>query len=131
MKSRKSFLATLLILVLLLQSGCAGVLVAGGVALGAGTVAFINGELKSVEEVTLDRAYHASEQAMEDLDFVVIENEKVDNTAKITALGSDKKHIYIKLVKKSSKLTEIRIRIATFGNQALSRLILEKIKDNF
>lgn len=47
-----------------------------------------------------------------------------------TRNSADKKML-IKLKKVSDGATEIRIRVGTFGDESMSRLILDKIKSHF
>jgi hypothetical protein len=103
-------------------------LVGGAAAAGAGTVAYVNGELKDTEGVAYDKVYGATLTAMNDLQYAVVGKEKDAVNAKITArTGSDKK-VEVKLAKQSATVTEIRIRVGTFGDESLSRQILDKIK---
>jgi hypothetical protein len=104
--------------------------VVGGAA-GAGTVAWVRGELKALEDVTLDRAWPAAKQAMSDLEFMVTKSEKDAFEGKLVARGAGDKKIVVSLKKESDAVTEIRIRVGTFGDEAMSRKILETIKKNF
>lgn len=115
-------------LCLTLLTGCAGALLVGGAAVGAGTVAYVTGELKAVEEAPLDQVWNATRKAVDDLEFVTTRANKDALTGKLTALGADKKKIHINLKKKTRNLTEIRIRVGTFGDEMVSRTILDKIK---
>ena len=51
--------------------------------------------------------------------------------AELTARGSGDKKIQIKLQKKTEKVTEIKIRVGLFGDESMSRQILDKIKSRF
>jgi len=115
-------------LCLILLTGCAGALIVGGAAVGAGTVAYVTGELKAVEEAPLDRVWSATRKAVDDLEFVTTRADKDALTGKVTALGADKKKVHIALKKRTRNLTEIRIRVGTFGDEMVSRTILDKIK---
>jgi hypothetical protein len=114
--------------ILLSCSSCA--LVVAGAA-GAGTVAYVRGELKAVEDVPLDRAWSAAKQAMSDLEFSVTKAEKDAFNGDIIARGAGDKKIVVKLERQSDDITEIRIRVGTFGDEAMSREILETIKKRF
>ena len=114
--------------VLMFGGGCAVLLIGGAAAAGAGTVAYINGELKDTEGVAYDTVYNATLAAMNDLQYAVVSKEKDAVNAKITVRTSGDKKIEIKLVKQSATVTEIHIRVGTFGDEALSRQILDKIK---
>lgn len=117
----------LLGIVLLSGGGCAA-LRGGGAA--AGTVAYVMGELKSMEEASLERTWEAAQKTMEDLEFIVTSKQKDVLTARLIARGANDKKIVIQLKKVSEDLTEVRIRVGTFGDESLSRQILERLKKN-
>ena len=114
-----------------LVSGCAVLLIGGGAAVGAGTVAYIRGELKATEEVSLNRVWSAALTAVKDLGFAEKEKSKDALSARLVARGADDKNITIRLKRKTDTITEIRIRVGTFGNESISRLILDKMKRHF
>ena len=115
-----------------LGGGCAALVVGGAVAAaGVGTYAYVNGEIEGNEAVTLDRAYDASLAAMKDLQFPVTKKTKDALQAQIAARNSADKAIEINLKKVSDTTTQIRIRVGTFGDESMSRLILDKIKSHF
>jgi hypothetical protein len=107
-------------------SGCAAVVVGG--AAGVGTYAYIRGELKVTENAVLDRAWSASQTAMKDLEFSVTTQQKDALQGRIIARTAMDKKVEINLKKISDNLTEIRIRIGTFGDEELSRVIIQKIE---
>jgi len=111
-----------------LGAGCAAVLVGGGVAAGAGTVAYLRGELRAVESAPLDRVWEASQAAMKDLQFAVTTKQKDALSARLIARTALDKQVTINLAKQGDKVTEIRIRVGFWGDESLSRLVLEKIK---
>ncbi len=117
----------LLGIVLLSHCGCIAALLVGGGA-GAGTVAYLKGELKSTEEASIGSVWQAAHKAMKDLEFVITGEEKDDLSAKLIAHGSDDTKIEIALERVSAKVTTVKIRVGVFGNEALSRLTLERIK---
>lgn len=132
MRHGKWLLITLLGIISLINSGCAAVLLGGGAAAaGAGTVLYIKGELQSTEEVSLDTAWIATQTAIKDMEFVTGTTEKDDISAKLIAYTSDSREIQITLKRKTDKLTEIGIRVGTFGDESLSRLILENIRKRY
>jgi len=112
-------------------SGCALFLVGGAAAAGAGTVAYVNGELEETEGVAYDTAYDATLAAMNDMQNAVVDKSKAGVEAKILARTSGDKKIQITLNKQSASVTEIHIRVGTFGDESLSRQILDKIKSHF
>ncbi|MSU60883.1 MAG: DUF3568 family protein [Pedosphaera sp.] len=112
---------------LLAATGCAAVLV-GGVAAGAGAVAYVRGELKSVEAAPLEKTWTATLAAVKQLEFAITDRSKDGLSAKLSARGSGDRRIQVELAKSGEKMTEVRIRVGVFGNETLSRQILEKIK---
>ena len=130
---RTKWLTTALTAALLvLGGGCAAVLVGGAVAAaGVGTYAYVNGELKGTEAVSLDRAWDASQAAMKDLEFSITRKTKDALQAELDARTAADKKIVINLKKVSDGATEIRIRVGTFGDEAVSQFILDKIKSHF
>lgn len=112
-----------------LSIGCPAVLVGG--AAGGGAMAYVRGELKTTEEVSLNRAWRASQMAMSDLEFTISNKEKDAFDARINASGAGGKAIDVALKKISPTRTEIRVRVGLFGDESLSRQILEGIKKRF
>jgi hypothetical protein len=117
--------------VLAMTSGCALFLVGGAAAAGAGGYAYVSGELKDTESVSLDTAYNATLAAMKDLQYAVVSKPKDAMTATITVRNAKDEKIVITLNKQSATITEIHIRVGTFGDEQLSRQILDKIKSHF
>ncbi|KXK25542.1 MAG: hypothetical protein UZ01_03346 [Candidatus Brocadia sinica] len=109
------------------NSGCVAALLIGGGA-GAGTVAYLKGELKSTEEASIGNVWQAAHKAMKDLGFVVTSEEKNNLSAKLIAHESDDTKIEIDLESVSAKLTTVKIRVGVFGDESLSRLTLERIR---
>ena len=118
-----------LLLTVSLSIGCPAVLVDG--AAGGGAVAYIRGELKTTEEVSLNRAWRAARMAMTDLEFSIASKEKNAFDGRIHASGASGKEIDVALKKIFPSRTEIRIRVGLFGDESLSRKILEAIKKRF
>ncbi len=128
MKNRVLLLSITLGIGLLMNSGCA--FLVGGAA-GAGTASYLKGELKSDEEVSLDRLWNATQIAIKDMGFTVKAKDKDSLSAKLAALTADNKNININLKRKSDNLTEIAIRVGRFGDESMSLHILEEIKKHY
>ncbi len=128
MKYLNNISRVLFIVSLLVANGCALFLVAGGAAAGAGTIAYIKGELKAIEEASFDHAWEATQSAIEDMEFFVTSREKDAVSAELKARGAGDKKVTVKLEKVTPTLTELRIRVGVFGDESLSRQILEKIR---
>lgn len=120
----------LLILATVPLPGCFLLLLGGGAAVGAGAVAYKHGELSSVEAATFERTWEAVHEAMRDLGFVITDQQKEADSATVEARTADNTEVKIQLSAKSPQATEVSIRVGMFGNEALSRTILEKMKRN-
>jgi hypothetical protein len=127
--NKKVWVMTIVLSVgLLMNSGCA--LLVGGAA-GAGTVAYLKGELKTNEDVPIDKLWNATQAAIKEMGFTVKKFEKAASSAQFVALTADDKTITIKLKKRNDFLTEITIRAGTFGDESLSKKILEEIRKHY
>ncbi|MCW5548990.1 MAG: DUF3568 family protein [Opitutaceae bacterium] len=129
MKLRKilvRFLAgSLLMASLALHTGC--VVVAAGAA-GAGAVAYIRGELETTLEGKLDNVHKAANRAVGQLEFAKISDRKDAFSANLVARTAQDKKVDIVLTKTGDNLTKVQIRVGVFGDEELSRALLEKIK---
>ena len=126
MKKRLLTIGTALLL-LAIGNGCALFVVGAVAAGGAGTWAYIKGEIKATEQVSLDKAWTATLDTMKDLEFPVTYKAKDALAGELKAVNSSGTTIQIYLKKLSDSSTEIRIRIGTFGDEPLSRTIITKI----
>lgn len=122
-------LTSLLALIALgcLQSGC--LLVAAGAA-GAGTVAYIRGELEANVDGRFDAVASAANEAIGDLKFAKINDSKDALTAIVVARTADDKRIEIKVTKVTDAVSKVTIRVGIFGDETISRTILDRIKSN-
>ena len=126
MNNKNSFLLLLMVLTLLFNSGCAALVIGG--AAGAGSYAYISGELKTNESVSLNRAWNATQKAVKKSGFTVTSKDKDDFYAKLIARGAGDKKLTIKLKKQSDNITEIKIRVGMIGDESMSRLVYDEIK---
>ena len=110
--------------------GCFLVAVGAAGAAGAGTVAYVRGELDAV----LDRPYEAvvgsANDALSQLQFAKVSESKDAFTADLIARTADDTKIELQITRKADRLTEVKIRIGVFGDEAKSRAILDQIKTN-
>jgi hypothetical protein len=109
------------------QSGC--LLVAAGAA-GAGTVAYVRGELDASLSGSYDSVVKAANRALDDLQFKKINETKDAIKTVLVARTADDKKVRIEITKVSDTLTKVEIRVGVFGNENLSRTILDKIQKN-
>ena len=125
----KLLITVLMASLLALTNGCFlfVVGVAAGAGAGVGGYAWVNGEIKTTEGASLDRTWNATLAAMKDLEFPVTDQAKDALEANLTARNASNTNISIKLKNLSNTSTKIRIRVGTFGDESLSRTILNKI----
>jgi ATP:corrinoid adenosyltransferase len=76
-------------------SGCAAAVVGAGA--GVGTYAYAKGEMKSVEQATMDKAWNAVEKTVKDMGFVVESQSHDALISEIEARGAGDKKITNKL----------------------------------
>ncbi|MBU6412849.1 MAG: DUF3568 family protein [Planctomycetes bacterium] len=124
---RSIALASLLLASTTILSGCLVVAAAGA---GAGTYAYVTGELSSVEQANVDKVWKATQEAVKELQFTVKEQSKDALQGRLVAEQADKTDITIKVERETDTLTKVRIRVGVFGDEATSRLIMDKIKSN-
>ncbi len=110
------------------QLGCSVLLFGGGAVAGAGMVAYAKGQLSAAEEVELDRAWDVAQGVMEDLDFTIESRHTTATSAKLVARGADNRRVTVGLQKRAGDLTEIQIRVGFFGDEALSRVIFNRMR---
>jgi hypothetical protein len=113
--------------VLLLQSGC--FLVAAGAA-GAGTVAYVRGELSVSLANDYEDVVRATNRSITQLQFAKISERKDALSDVLEARTAQDKKIGITLTKVSDHLTRIQIRVGIFGDEQVSHTILDKIRAN-
>ena len=106
-------------------TGC-GLVVFGGAA--AGTVAYINGELKTVLDSSLKDSVKAVDQAIRGTGVIRISREVEDNKAEYILRTTDDERIKLELEKSTAKTTNLAIRTGIFGDETLSYQILDSIK---
>ena len=116
--------------VMLICSGCVGALVVGGVAAGAGVVAYVRGDLEVTRQEDLTIVYNASYKTLEELEITITHFEKDALSAVLIGYGADNKKIVIKMKRLENDYTKLTIRVGTFGNETMSQIIYDKIRKN-
>lgn len=124
----KNITFTLLAAVILLPllTGCVA-LVAGGAA-GAGTLAYVRGELKEELSVSPEVARSAITSATNRLGLRELESNADNLTGEYVLETGDDKKVKIYYEKLSDALVKLTIRVGVFGDENLSRAILDEIK---
>ncbi len=126
MRKKQVFLTVLLISMAIVVQSC----VVAAVGAGAGTVAYVRGDLETVEPQNLNTVYKATEKAIEELELTVSKKTKDAMSVVIVARDSQDKKITIKLSATAEGTTKLSIRVGLFGNETKSRLIYQKIHEN-
>lgn len=111
----------------LLQTGC--VIVAAGAA-GAGTVAYIRGELEGTLPAGLPASLQAARASIEQLKLIKISDKEDALTGVVVARTADDKRIEIKFSAVGDGITKVQIRVGVMGDKIVSTAILDRIKGN-
>ena len=127
MRKQQVILAGLYVAAAVFLSGCVLLAVGAG---AAGSVAYVKGDLEAVEAKKLDVVYEATQKAMKQLELNVSSAPKDAMSATITARDAQDKRIRVKLAASTKDSTAISIRYGTFGDEAKSQMIYDKIKEN-
>lgn len=131
MNCKQVIVTPVIISFFLTSIGCTAALVAGGAAAGIGTYKYVKGELQSTEKVSLDKAYQATEKAVEDLELTITSKQKDAFDGEVIARRATGKKVTIKLKRQSDSVTQIKIRVGTFGDEYISKDILDTMKKYF
>jgi hypothetical protein len=114
-------------LLIITQPGC---WLAVGAAAGAGTVAYVSGDVEADLDATPDQVIEATKKAAGDLKLQTeyAHASAVDGRAELRS-AADKK-ISIRVESRSPKTSHISIRVGTFGDDSLSNQVLTTIRDH-
>jgi hypothetical protein len=122
----KNFLAILISIgLLILNAGCTEHYHHGP---DGGTEHYSMGKFYSVEKIPFEQAWSRTLNAMGEMGFVVTKQEKNALFATLIARGASDKRIEVNLEKQSEGLTKILILVDKYGDESLSKRILEEIK---
>jgi len=127
MCTQKLFLSFLLVAVVLSSQGCKTVMV--GPKLQTEAV-YTFGELTSTIPYDVDTVNEAAKTALDQLQLRTIMATKDRLSAKIIARDPEDKKVAVGLLAATENTTKLTIRIGTLGNEAKSKVIYSKIRDN-
>lgn len=119
----KGILLFLLCAVIIMQ-GCVAVVGAGA---GAGTVAYVRGELQTTYAASFNRTWEASLAALKDLGITVYNTQKDATEGDIEATKADGTKVKINLKPTGSDTTSVKIRVGIFGDEEVSKTISSQI----
>jgi len=127
---QRSLTALLLAGVLVLNSGC-WLLVVGAVGgAAAAGVAYTDGHLTTTLANNYDQVVAATNKAIDQLGFAKPEEVKDAMTDTLNTHTAKGDNVHIIITKISDTSTKVDIRIGTFGDEAMSMNIFNKIKEN-
>lgn len=89
---------------------------------------YSQGSLLAVESAPMDKVWRASRAALGSLDITELEAQGSTLAAYIDGRTPDLKKVSVKMRPLSETKTELKIRIGTFGDESLARMIYEKIQ---
>lgn len=113
---------------ILLMGGCSTVAMVGaGAGAGIGTYSYVKGELTLDYPHPYDETWNAALTALERLEITVTSRKKDSLGGKITGRRSDGKSVTLRLKNKGLGVTEVGVRVGSFGDQDASRRIHETI----
>lgn len=131
MKTMTAISCVAAVIALLLQ-GCAALVIGGAAAAaGVGVVAYQNGELKSTDSVSIDRAWAATEKAAKAMEFKPVNSTKDGLGAKYEGIGAADKRVVVTLKSTGENVTEVRIRVGMVGDEAAARTLLARIQSHY
>jgi len=100
-------------------------------AVGAGTYAYIKGDLKRTYATSIDDAWAATVKSVEEFKLTTESKTHDAFSGVIKGKMADGKSFEINLKRLGEKSTEIGVRIGTFGDRQKSEAIHDKIFANF
>lgn len=109
-------------------SGCAAAWLIGGAAAGAGTVAYVNGDLESVKEKPVEEVYAASRETLEEMNMAVTSASRDDLEATLKGQTSTGKPVRIKISRIDENQSKLSIRVGWLGDKTSSQVIYKKIE---
>lgn len=124
-------LRVLVVSILIASLGGCIVAAAGvGAAIGIGTYSYIRGDLKRTYGTSMDKTWDATIGALEGLNIKVIEKKKDKLKGEIKARRADDSAVAVTVEWSSENVTEVSIRIGTWGDRDASSNIHDKIAKN-
>ena len=110
-----------------LLSGC---LLAAAGAAGAATVAYVGGEIKTTLQAAPPQVVAATDTAFKQMSIVAVSSDSTAVDGLVEGRTATDKKITVTVKSEGDKASRVGIRVGTFGDEALSRQILDKIKSN-
>jgi hypothetical protein len=115
---------------LTLTSGCFVIALGAAGAVGAGTVAWVEGKLTVGLSGGYDAVVNATDHAIGQLGFAKITSSRDALSAHFYARTSQDTKVHIDVTKVADNLSKVEVRVGTFGDKDASLAIVAKIKAN-
>jgi hypothetical protein len=120
--------ATAVLLTVGALSGLPGCRLVTGAATGAGTATYIGGDLEGSFEASPERIVQVSQSSLTEMDIKVISADATGVDGRVIGRSALNKKIEISVNREGDTTSKIAIRVDTFGDEALSRQIFDKIR---
>jgi hypothetical protein len=88
----------------------------------------VRGDLEANLDSTYDKVVDATRGALADLQFTGVSENKDALKAELVARTAFDKKVEVHVTNSANKLTNIKIRVGVFGDEQVSRAVLDKIK---
>ena len=111
-------------------TGCTALLV-GGAAAGAGSVAYVMGDLETTEEVSLETAWQAAHVAATDLELTELSGDMNGLSARVVARTTQDEKVTISLEPRGQMITKVSIRVGVFGDESKSMRVLDAMRRSY
>lgn len=115
----------LLCLLCLACAGCVPLFITAGATAG---IVYAAGDLSSDEPYSIDTLWVASMDTIHSLQMTPVTRQKDEVRARLLARGAERSHVYIRLERITDSDTHVKIRVGTFGDEAMSRFLLDRIR---
>jgi hypothetical protein len=130
MKAQKSVLYLgVMVIIALSLSGCVAIAL-GGAAAGAGTVMYVQGDLKVTIDQQIDPVYKVAKETVDKMNVMIIESRHDALAGKIVFRDASDDKVTIALKRTGEDFTDMSIRVGFFGDETKARAVYDKIKKN-
>ena len=109
--------------------GCVPLLLAGGIAGGAGAQGWISGKLVNDVDAPFETAASASESALVALGFPITSKVKKTNVAQFKSRYVDQETIWVDVHQISESVSRIQVRVGAVPDKEASVEIMDKIRE--
>ncbi|ALK93872.1 DUF3568 domain-containing protein [Francisella tularensis] len=125
---KKAFIATIVSISALVLNSC----IVAAIAVGGGTVAYIDGNYSMNIEGNYKAVYKATLKAINDNNDFVLVSKDLDKTKQNAdiegATKIDSTSFSVKIERLTDQATKVTIKFGTFGDQAMSSTLMDQIQ---